>query len=157
MREWMIKLREEKGLAVREMAMACGISMKLLAILEDLDGITHPNIATNIAVMYGMSVAQRNELCASDHHVQTLALPQKRPERKADGNAPEPLVRINAKCVYALIENLHKDTGDISERMLHGRNWLDAVLARGTMKPSAIRRLAKILDVKPDQIRASGT
>lgn len=79
MREWMIRLREAKYLSDGDAAQLCGISRKLLWILEDEDGITHPRIADRIAHLYGMDVEQRNELCDERHALTKLRKPQKPP------------------------------------------------------------------------------
>lgn len=157
MRDWMVKLREDRGMSLRDMAILCNISYRLMCGLEELDWITSPYIADMVAAGYGMNVVQRNALCAKKHHVEKLALPRTYLERHKGGNAPELFVEVNVPCIQFLMANTGMNVGSVSNRMTYSSTWLHACLKRGTMKPSDIRRLARILEVSPEQLKATRT
>lgn len=154
MRDWMIKLREDKQMTLGDMAILCDVGYWLLESIEEDDWITHPNLADRVAAGYGMNVVQRNALCAEQHHVKVLEVPVVELEVRANGKR-EMYIKINVDCIRALMDNEHMNKYGISTRLAYSATWLHESLERGTMRPSDIKRLAHILRVKPDQLKAT--
>lgn len=84
MRDWMVRMREKKGLSLREMARICDCSRTLLYIVE-CGGITHPDIASDIARAYGMRVNQYNQLVATERKAKVI--PAHKPKPVDDGKS----------------------------------------------------------------------
>lgn len=84
MRKWMVEIREKRGLSLRQMSTICDCSRTLLYIVE-CGGITHPDIASDIARAYGMNVQQYNQLVSEDH--QAKVIPKHRPKPVNDGKS----------------------------------------------------------------------
>lgn len=66
-REWMIAMRKKTGRTVEMMAAKCFCSAQLLRMVEG-GHITHPDIASDIARAYHMSVKQFESLVDEKHH-----------------------------------------------------------------------------------------
>lgn len=77
MREWMVDMRQKKGLSLRAMSALCDCSRTLLYIVE-CGGITHPDIASDIARAYGMDVHQYNMLVSESK--QARVIPKHKPK-----------------------------------------------------------------------------
>lgn len=77
MRKWMVDMRQKKGLSLRAMSVLCDCSRTLLYIVE-CGGITHPDIASDIARAYGMDVHQYNMLVAENRRARVI--PKHRPK-----------------------------------------------------------------------------
>lgn len=73
------KKREALNLTQDEMAMVCQCSMNLIEILEN-DGITHPAIASRIAVQYGLDIDEYNSIVSEDRQRKTLPRPKQPPK-----------------------------------------------------------------------------
>lgn len=84
MRKWMIEMREEKGFSLRKMSVLCDCSRTLLYIVE-CGGITHPDIASDIARAYGMNVHQYNQLVSEERRAKVI--PKHRPKPASDGKS----------------------------------------------------------------------
>ena len=82
MRDWMIALRREKQMSLRAMAVKVDCSRNLLYIVE-CGGITHPDIASDIARAYGMDVYQYNMIVAERHRARVI--PKHKPKPKGNG------------------------------------------------------------------------
>ena len=61
MRDWMVDLREARGLTLNDAAKSAGCSLGLLSIVER-GWTTLPSIALDIARVYGMSRGQCEEI-----------------------------------------------------------------------------------------------
>lgn len=83
MRQWLIDKREALGLTRGEMAQMCYCSEKLLWMLENGRDITHPGIVAWIALRYGLTVDEFNDLVAEKRRVKKLPKPKK-PVTKAE-------------------------------------------------------------------------
>lgn len=81
-RNWMIEMREGKGLTLQEMAIRCDCSQKLLHIVE-CGSPTRPDIASNIARAYGMDVHQYNMLVVERHRARVI--PKRKPAPRDHG------------------------------------------------------------------------
>ena len=151
----MILLREKQELTPREMATKCQVSIRLLYILEEGDGITHPRIATAMALAYGMNVSQRNELCADMHKIDALPKSVQRGKKSFSANESEPFIPVNAECIRVLMERQTANGVGSAKRFALDSAWLREAMDKGMIRTSDLRRLAKILGVKPDQLKAS--
>ena len=80
-REWMIALREAKGLPLETMAKKCRCSTRLLYMVE-CGSLTHPDIASDIARAYDMTVHQFNKLVAERHRA--FVIPARKAEPKCN-------------------------------------------------------------------------
>lgn len=70
-RNWMIKIREDRGLSLRGMAILCDCSVTPLYKVE-CGSITHPDIASDIARAYGVDVNHYNMLVADCHRAKEI-------------------------------------------------------------------------------------
>ena len=80
-REKMIAYREKRGYTINEMSAKCKCSVKLLEIVEH-GGITHPDIAADIARAYKLSVKDYNTLVSEKNRVDKIPDPKPEPEWK---------------------------------------------------------------------------
>lgn len=80
MRENLIRKRERKGLSREAMAKRCRCSPALIFGIEELDWITHPDIASRLAKEYGFGVRTYNQLVHEDRHVKELPAPVMPPD-----------------------------------------------------------------------------
>ena len=88
MRDWLIALREGKGLGRRAMAEKCECSYTLLLMLEEDNEVTHPNIAARIADEYGITdVNKFNTLIPKNRSV--LEIPKRVPKPTKEFNWEE--------------------------------------------------------------------
>lgn len=79
MRQWLIDLREAKGVDRRKMAEKCECTYTMLLIMEEDDAITHPRIAARIAEEYGITDVEKfNSLIPRDRRVS--AIPKREPK-----------------------------------------------------------------------------
>lgn len=68
MRQWLVDLREKKGIDRRKMAEICECTYTMLTIMEEENAITHPKIAAIIADKYGITdVKLYNSLIPKEH------------------------------------------------------------------------------------------
>lgn len=79
MRQWLIDLREAKGVDRRKMAEKCECTYTMLLIMEENDAVTHPRIAARIADEYGITDVEKfNELIPRYRRVK--AIPKREPK-----------------------------------------------------------------------------
>lgn len=78
MREALIAIRKKKELSLRQMAKKCQCSETLIYGIEELDWITHPDIAAQIAAEYGLDVDGYNQLVHKVRRVETLPKPERK-------------------------------------------------------------------------------
>lgn len=79
MRQWMIEKREALGLTRRQMAKKCMCSDTLLGMLENADHITHPDIASQIAIEYDLTLDEYNSLVHEDRRVKEIPKKKQQP------------------------------------------------------------------------------
>lgn len=79
MKQFMIDKRKALGLTRHEMAQRCDCSERLLEILEigSVCDITHPNIAARIAVEYGLTLDEYNQIVHESRRAAKLPKPKK--------------------------------------------------------------------------------
>ena len=83
MRQWLIDLRDNKGLTRRQMAKKCECTYTMLLIMEEDDAITHPRIAARIADEYGIKdVALYNSLIPRDRKVKKIPKRELKPDKE---------------------------------------------------------------------------
>lgn len=67
-RDYMALYRAQNGLAVRDMAIKCKVSQRLIHILEnDAEQVTHPQIAKRIGKAYKLNAQQVEGLMPEIH------------------------------------------------------------------------------------------
>ena len=83
MRKWLIDKREALGLDKTQMSEVCECTRTMIIMLEDDDEVTHPNIATRIALGYGLNVDEYNML-----------VPKKKRSREIPAYVPKPTLDV---------------------------------------------------------------
>lgn len=71
-RIWLIKAREKRGLDRQQLGKLCDCSEELIYGLEQLQWITHPQIAVRIAHVLRLRVKQYEHLVDERHHTGKL-------------------------------------------------------------------------------------
>lgn len=171
MREAMITIREGRGLSRSEMAAQCRVSPELIYLLEVEERITHPNIATRIAQVYGLSVEARNSLCAKQHAITRLPpIPKPKPrlKKRSTGNDAwiqsmrdryANYVHVNAGKILRAYELRYQGQENppsfaaISLQIGHDRTWLAKVLSnRQRANKVDLDNLCALLEIAPEEV-----
>ena len=171
MREAMITIREGRGLSRSEMAEQCRVSPELIYLLEVEERITHPNIATRVAQVYGLSVEARNGMCAKQHAIANLP-PMSKPRPKLIKRCTvndtwlqsmrdryANYVHVNAGKILRAIELRYQGQENppsfaaISLQIGHDRTWLAKVLSnRQRAHKTDIENLCALLEIAPEEV-----
>ena len=171
MREAMIAIREGYGLSRRKMAEQCRVSPELIYLLEVEERITHPNIATRVAQAYGLSVEERNGMCAKQHAIARLpqmSKPRPKLKKRCSGNDAwlqsmrdryANYVHVNAGKILRAIELRYQGQENppsfaaISLQIGHDRAWLAKVLSnRQRAHKTDIENLCALLEIAPEEV-----
>lgn len=85
---------------MQQMANKCQCSETLIFGIEELDWITHPDIASRIAAQYGLDLHGYNQLVHEDRRAETLPEPAPLPKDGTWKNHPRNSIEELARDLY---------------------------------------------------------
>lgn len=101
MREDLIKKREAKKLTRDQMARKCQCSPRLILGIEELDWITHPDVASRLAAGYGFGIQTFNQLVHEGRRMKELPAPVPPPKEKPwGGSQPKSMREVIDRDMY---------------------------------------------------------
>ncbi|MBQ8535954.1 MAG: hypothetical protein IJ461_00915 [Clostridia bacterium] len=173
-REWMIRLREEKGMSLNDAAKACSVpdatvTVQLLEYLESWDSWTLAVFTHRIAQVYGMTPEQEKEITKDfvyDRDLEGIRLraapPSRRPKAAAKLQTPTKHKinaapwRLNVPEVTRRLAALGLSMREVSRSTGRAADWLNKLLRNAadgkTVQTATAQTIAQALACDVSQI-----